>query len=70
MPGIGTRFGDDVYNRTGIASVFGTELVGDEDVLLHEFRIGNEQARASDAIVVVILTVNLLVIVAAAESID
>src|ERR1043166_552049 len=70
MPCVGSRFCDDVHHGSGIASVFRTELVGHENILLDKLGIGNEEARTSHAVVVIILTVNLLVIVAAAQAVD
>src|SRR3979490_682965 len=70
MPGVAARFGNDIYHRTGIASVFRAELVGDKNVLVDPFDVGNKNAWSGDAVIVVILTVALLVIVATAKAVD
>src|SRR5579859_4635599 len=69
MPGIGTRFCDDVHHRTGVASVLRTKLAGDQDVLLNKFGVRDKKARAADAVVIIILAVDLLVIVASAQAV-
>ena len=61
--------GDDVHHRTGIAAVFRTELVGDQHVLLHKLRVLNEKAWTADAVIVVVLTVNLLIVVATPQTV-
>src|SRR5262245_31356141 len=70
MPGIRSRLGDDIYDGTRIATVFRAELVGHNHVLLNEFGIAQEKAWTADAVVVVILPVDLLVVTTAAQAID
>ena len=69
MPGVGTGLGDDVYDRPGITPVLRPELVGDKNVLLNKFGVGNEQAGAADAVIIIVLSVDLLVIVAPAQTV-
>jgi len=60
MPGVAARLGDDVDYRTCVAAVFRTELIGDKHILLAtKSVVGKEKARAADAIVIVVLAVNL-----------
>src|SRR6266481_6647095 len=66
MPDVTTTLGDDVDHRSAVASVFRTKLVGHDNVLPHKFGIAHEQGRTADAVVVVVLAVNLLVVVASA----
>ena len=44
-------------------------MVRHQNVLLHKFRVGDEQRWAGNAIVVIVLAVDLLVIVSAAQSV-
>src|ERR1041385_5916668 len=69
VPCVGAGFCNDVHHRAGIASVLRAKLAGDQDVLLNEFGVRKEKARTTDAVVVIILAVDLLVIVAAAQAI-
>src|SRR5258708_3817180 len=69
VPGVGARLGDDVDHRTGVASVFRTEVVGDDHVLLNEVGVADEQRGTADAVVVVVLAVDLLVVIAAAQTV-
>src|SRR5262249_23496794 len=67
MPGVAALLGDDVDYRTRVAPILRAKLVGDKHVLLNEFRVAYEQARAADAVVIVVLAIDFLVIVAAAQ---
>jgi hypothetical protein len=69
VPRVSTGFGDDVHHRTGVAAVLRTELVGDQHVLLHKLRVLNEKAWTADAVIVVVLTVNLLIVVATPQTV-
>ena len=69
MPSIGARFGDDIHNRAGVASIFRAKLIGDQNILLNKFAVSHEKSWAAHAIVVVVLTIDLLVIVATAKSV-
>ena len=69
MPGIAARLGHDVHDRTGVASVFRTELVGHQNVLRNKLGIRDEESGAADAVVIVVLAVDLLVIVATAQAV-
>ena len=69
VPGIAAGFRDDVNHRTGIAAILRAKIVGNKHVLLHEFHIADKQPGAAYAVVIVVLTVNLLVIVAAAQTV-
>src|SRR5262249_39523088 len=62
--------GDDVHHRTGVASVFRPKLAGDQNVLLDKLRIGDKQTGTADAVVIVVLSVNLLVIVTSAKTVN
>src|SRR5262249_16741489 len=48
----------------------GAKVVCNQNVLLHEFGIAQEQPWATDAVVVIVLAVNLLVVVAPAQAVD
>src|SRR6185312_14418941 len=63
MPRVAARFRDYVHHRTRIASVFRPELVGNQNVLVDPLGIRHEQAWAGYAVVVVVLTINLLIVV-------
>src|SRR6185312_468402 len=69
MPCVAAAFGDQVDHRTGVTSVLRAEIVGDDDILPHKLGITNKQCGPCDAVVIVVLTVDLLVVVAPAKSI-
>src|ERR1041385_4118488 len=69
VPCVGAGFCDDVHHRAGIAPVLRAKLAGDQDILLDEFGVRKEKARTTDAVVIIILPVDLLVIVAAAQAV-
>src|SRR6266850_7591807 len=67
---VGSRLGDDVDNRTGVASIFWAEVTCGDLIFRDEFGVGYGQAWAGNGIVVVVLSVDLLVVVASPETID
>src|SRR5262249_55435398 len=69
MPSVRPGFRDDVHHRSRIATVFWTELIRDQYILVYPFGIGHKQPRSSDAIVVIVLPVNLLVIIASTDTV-
>src|SRR6185312_5768005 len=70
MPVVASRFGDDVDYRTGIAAVLGAKLICDDNVLTHPLRVRHEQTRTGNAVVIVILSIDLLVVIASAQPVD
>src|SRR5262249_2152392 len=70
VPAVGSGFGDDVHHRTGVASVFRPKLAADQNVLLDKLRTGAKQTGTADAVVIVVLSVNLLVIVTSAKTVN
>src|SRR6185437_12186273 len=69
MPGVASGLCDYIDHRTCIAPVFRTELVGDDHVLADEFGVRQEQPGSADAVVIVILPVDFLVVIAAAQAV-
>src|SRR5215469_13534575 len=69
MPVVSALLGDDVDYRTGVPAIFRAKLVGHDYILLHKLGIADEQSRAADAVVVVVLAVDFLVVVAAAQTV-
>src|SRR5262252_9180513 len=70
MPIVASRLRYNIDNRTGIAPVLRTKLVGDDDILLHELRIRKKQSGSANAVVIVVLAIDLLVVVASTQTID
>src|SRR5690242_16736467 len=66
---IGAGLGDVVDDRSGIAPVFGAEVVGDDLDFLQRVLVAEEQRRAADGIVVVVLPVNFKIVGTAALSV-
>src|SRR5215469_11708734 len=69
MPGVCAGFSDDVYYRAGVAAILRAKLVGHQNVLLHKLRVADKQGGATNAVVIVVLTVDLLVIIAATQAV-
>ena len=70
VPIVRARLRRDVDYRTGVATVLRAEVVGRDLILINEFCITEENPGPSDRVVVVVLSVNLLVIVAPTQPVD
>src|SRR5271163_1870847 len=70
MPGVGAALGYFVHHGSRIPSVFRAEVIGGDLIFGDPIDILDEQRRAADRVVVVILPVHLLVVVLAAQAVD
>ena len=67
---VASRLSDNVYDRTRVAAIFRAEVTCRDLIFLNKCRVGHEQGRTSDGVIVVILTIDLLVVVPTADTID